>query len=156
LPVGIGPPSDAERSASSIQVAAILGPPASRRGGRFVFPGELVGDSSGGSFATLTHARLRAAQGDVPGAVRILRVILEVQPWHHEARAFLEAIANRPAAPHSEPVPAIADEATPATAQDLALRFREALGSGLSDPRVQRLSSWLERVQRNRGGTHAR
>ena len=39
----------------------------------------------GDSFATLTHARLRAAQGDVRGAARILRVILEVQPAHREA-----------------------------------------------------------------------
>ena len=38
----------------------------------------MVNADSGGSFATLTHARLRAAQVDVQGAVRILRVSLEV------------------------------------------------------------------------------
>ena len=107
---------------------------------------------SGESFATLTHARLRAAQGDVAGAVRILRVILEVQPGHHEARGFLAEIENRLAVAHTEPLEAATETVTPATAGDLTFRFREALDAHRPDPRIRRLSSWLERMQRNRGG----
>ena len=111
---------------------------------------------SGGSFATLTHARLRAAQGDVTGAVRILRVILEVQPGHDEARGFLAEIENRLPAAHVEPLEVAADAVTPATAGDLILRFREALDAPRPAPRIRRLSSWLERMQRNRGWNHVR
>lgn len=111
---------------------------------------------SGGSFATLTHARLRAAQGDVPGAVKILRVILEVQPGHHEARGFLAEIENRLAVAHSEASEVAAEAVTSATAGDLTLRFREALDASRPSPRIRRLSSWLERTQRNRGGRHVR
>jgi len=50
---------------------------------------------SAGSFATLTHARLRASQGDLAGSARILQVILETQPGHHEARRLLETVRDR-------------------------------------------------------------
>jgi len=108
------------------------------------------------SFATLTHARLRAAQGDVFGAVRILRVILEVQPGHHEARGFLAEIENRRPAAHAEPLEVAAEAVTSATAGDLTLRFREALDAPRRSPRIRRLTSWLERMQRNRGWNHVR
>ena len=111
---------------------------------------------SGASFATLTHARLRAAQGDVPGAVRILRVILEVQPGHHAARGFLAEIGNQCAVAHTEPSEVAADAVTPAKAGDLALRFRDALDLRRQTPRVRRLSLWLERTQRNRGARYVR
>lgn len=82
----------------------------------------------GESFATLTHARLRAAQGDVAGAARILRVILAVQPAHQEAQAFLEDLTRR------APAPAGAARAT----------------------RLGRLTAWLERAQANRGARGVR
>jgi len=116
----------------------------------------MVSADSHGSFATLTHARLRAAQGDVPGAVRILHVILEVQPGHHEARAFLAEIEDKRAVAHTEPQEAAADAVTPASAGDLALRFRTALEAHRPSPGFLRLTSWLERVQRNRGRHHVR
>jgi hypothetical protein len=115
-----------------------------------------VNADTGGSFATLTHAKLRAAQGDVAGAVRILRVILEVQPGHHEARQFLAEIENRCAVAHTEPQAVAAEAVTPATAGDLALRFREAFEAHGSSRRIQRLTFWLERTQRNRGERHVR
>jgi len=115
-----------------------------------------VNEDSGASFATLTHAKLRAAQGDVRGAVRILRVILDVQPEHHEARGFLEEIENRLAVAHTEPLEDAADAATPATAGDLTRRFRDALDSRGSSAQVQRLSLWLERTRRNRGARYVR
>lgn len=111
---------------------------------------------SGGSFATLTHARLRASQGDVAGAIRILRVILEVQPGHHQAREFLADIENRHAVAHTEPLEPIAEAVTPARAGDLTHRFREALDAHRPNPGIRRLQSWLERIERNRGGQHVR
>ena len=110
----------------------------------------------GESFATLTHARLRAAQGDVGGAVRILRVILEVQPSHREARELLDEITGRPAVPHAEPVERPAAEIVPAAAGDLAGQFRKALGANRRRVRVERLSLWLQKLQRNRGARDAR
>lgn len=84
--------------------------------------------SSGGAFATLTHARLRVAQGDAVGAARILRVILAVQPGHREARALLDELESRPA---------VSPDGAPST-------------------RIRRLSSWLLLLQKNRGARHAR
>jgi hypothetical protein len=77
----------------------------------------------GSSFATLTHARLRASQGDVAGALRIVRVILSVQPGHREARALLAKLESRALVSPPPSAPA----------------------------RVRRLSAWLIRVKRNRG-----
>ena len=111
---------------------------------------------SGRSFATLTHARLRAAQGDVGGAVRILRVILEVQPGHHEARRLLGELEGRVAVVHKEPAEESAAAVIPATAGDLTRRFRDALGGRGPSTRVERLFLWLERTQRNRGARHVR
>jgi len=89
-----------------------------------------VSGGSGGSFATLTHARLRASQGDVSGAVRILRVILSVQPDHDEARAMLASLEDRVTVVRREP-----DDPIAAT--------------------VRVLSEWLARTKRNRGVRHA-
>lgn len=110
----------------------------------------------GASFATLTHAKLRAAQGDVAGAARILRVILQVQPGHDEASAFLAEIENRIAVAHTEPLEVASEAVTPATAGDLTLRFREALDPRRPSGRVRRLALWLERAQRTRGARHVR
>ena len=103
----------------------------------------------------MTHARLRVEQGDVGGAKRILRVILEVQPAHREARALLDELEGRVAVVHNEPVDESAAAVVPATAVDLTRRFRNALGRRRS-VRVERLSLWLARMQRNRGARHVR
>lgn len=109
-----------------------------------------------GSFATLTHARLRAAQGDVGGATRILRVILAVQPGHREARELLAEIEDRVADPHKESWDDPAEDVMPATAQGLTGRFRDAIDARGRGARIQRLSVWLLRMQRNRGVRHVR
>ena len=134
----------------------MLGPFACSAEGPFRFPGYIVNADSGRSFATLTHARLRAAQGDVGGAVRILRVILEVQPEHHEARRLLGEIEGRVAVVHKEPAEDSAAAVMPATAGGLARRFRDALGGRGSSARVERLSLWLEGMRRNRGARRVR
>jgi hypothetical protein len=41
---------------------------------------------------TLTHARLRAAQGDVDAARRILRAVLGADPANREASGLLRAL----------------------------------------------------------------
>jgi len=126
------------------------------RRGLSLFGSGTLNPNSGGSFATLTHARLRAAQGDVAGAVRILRVILTVQPDHDEARELLTSLENRVGVAHREPQGTGDAPARPATSEDLADRFRNALGAGPAHPRVERLSRWLERADRNRGPRHVR
>ena len=113
-------------------------------------------EDSGGSFATLTHARLRAAQGDVAGAKRILRVILDVQPGHDEARALLARIEHRSVAVLPESEEAALEPARAATAGDLAVAFRGALSSPKRGPGVLRLSRWLQRIERNRVVRHVR
>jgi len=115
-----------------------------------------VNGDSGVSLATLTHARLRAAQGDVLGAVRILQVILAVQPGHDEARRFLAEIESRVAVAHTEPGQDAAAAVMPATVGDLTRRFRDVLDARRPSAGVRRLFLWLERTQRNRGARHVR
>jgi hypothetical protein len=109
-----------------------------------------------GPFATLTHAKLRAAQGDIDGAVRILRVILEAQPNHVEAREALDGLEHRVAVTYHEPTQPTPEEARPSSAADLKDRFREALASGPTATRVARLNRWIGRVRHNRGRPRVR
>jgi hypothetical protein len=102
---------------------------------------------STGPFATLTHARVRAGQGDIAGAKRILRVILDAQPDHAEARAMLDGLSGRADVAYREPVPEPAVDPISAAAVDLAPRFRETLARGKN---VERLKRWGERLHRNR------
>ena len=115
----------------------------------------MASPTHGGSFATLTHARLRAAQGDVSGALRILRVILDVQPEHDEARGLLAELEGEKAVAHFEPLEDPVDAVTSATSRDLKQRFKGALGAGEASPTVRRLADWLALLQRNRGARHA-
>jgi hypothetical protein len=116
----------------------------------------MVSEGSGGPFATLTHARLRAAQGDVAGAVRILRVILAAQPDHDEAREALDALQHRVDVTYLEPPPIEPEEAMPAAAADLAARFRDALGAAPHVTRAARLDRWIRSIRRNRGARRVR
>jgi hypothetical protein len=115
-----------------------------------------VGEHQGGSFATLTHARVRAAQGDVGGAVRILKVILSVQPGHDEARELLAQLEHSVEAPHHEPEPKAPEPVRPAEASDLKQRFRDALHDRKASPAIERMSRWLARAETNRGARHDR
>jgi hypothetical protein len=123
---------------------------------------------------TMTHARLRADQGDLVGARRILRDILEGDPRNDEARALLarlgsrrgrQAADDRPA-PAGLPAAAMADAGLPAVASakagDLADAFRRELSTDEPSPapdagdaahtattarRVERLERWLARIR---------
>ena len=111
------------------------------------------GSGSHGGFATLTHARLRAAQGDIAGAARIVRVILESQPGHTEAREFLDSLDGRIPVTYREKPEAPLAAARPAVAEELRGSFRSAIdGVGAR----ARLEEWLRRVCANRGERRAR
>jgi hypothetical protein len=97
---------------------------------------------------------MRAAQGDVGGAVRILKVILSVQPGHDEARELLAQLEHTIEAPHEEPEPKAPEPVKPANASDLTQRFREALDDREASPAIERLSRWLARAETNRGARH--
>jgi hypothetical protein len=114
----------------------------------------LGSDLAAGSFETLTHARLRAGQGDVSGAVRILRVLLRVDPDHSEARRLLAELQGRPTVSAAEPVASPLLEPAVASASELSGRFRAALDRrGAPDARTRRdrLETWLVRVVARRG-----
>jgi hypothetical protein len=100
---------------------------------------------------TLTHARVRAAQGDVAGARRILVAMLARDPEDPGARRLLADLAGSidrdRVADADEPVA----PAQPRGAADLAPQFRALLGGGRASARarIRRLERWLERVGRN-------
>jgi hypothetical protein len=101
---------------------------------------------------TLTHARIRAKQGDLAGARRVLEGILERSPEDVDARSLLDELAGRAGRPaRTERVEALSlPEA--AEARALADRFRRSLGSGVPiagvSGRVRRLEAWLTRIRR--------
>jgi hypothetical protein len=102
---------------------------------------------------TVTHARIRVGQGDVEGARQVLNEVLRRDPDHPEAAALLEtlrdALSRRVAEAPEAPLPPPAA----ATAHELAVRFRTALGPGRTRPAagaVVRLEDWLQRVRESR------
>lgn len=105
-------------------------------------------------FATVTHARIRAAQGDLTGARRILDEILAEDPLDRDAHGLLESLGRargqpRREEPQDEPLP----EPSAGDPASLALRFRAGLRP-FGDPpgiRVARLTAWLDRVRAARG-----
>ena len=111
------------------------------------------------SFETLTHARLRAGQGDVSGAVRILRVLLRVEPDNLGARLLMDELQGRPTVAAREGEPAPLPEPAVARASELSGRFRAALSGGAvpdAPTRRERLSTWLVRAVARRGVRRAR
>lgn len=98
-------------------------------------------------FASLTHARLRARQGDYRGAARVLRELLERDPDRQEAQQLLRRIGRLADTGQSpKPQEPAVSPPTPAEAGRLAGRFRKALGG--PDPRVRRLERWLGKIRR--------
>jgi hypothetical protein len=98
---------------------------------------------------TVTHARLRAQQGDRAGALRILQTVLGRRPGDSEAEALL---ADLPDGPVAQPEPEEPPAAPPTSARvaDLAGSFRRALADSpiRSGPR-QRLERFLAAVTRD-------
>jgi hypothetical protein len=103
-------------------------------------------------FETLTHARIRAAQGDLTGARRIARAILERDPDDADARELLAALGSRGDAPTREAEDPVLDAPTAVAADDLRDAFRTRLGLQPEIGPRERLAAWLERVRANRNG----
>lgn len=100
---------------------------------------------------TLTHARVRVAQGDPPGARRILEEILSRHPHDAEARSLLEEIRSARGRPRAEEPP---EEALPppTPGDPAALRAGRQRGERARDEggAVVRLSDYLARIRRSR------
>lgn len=100
---------------------------------------------------TITHARIRAKQGDVAGARRVLEGMLARTPDDGEARALLRELEGRAGRQaRVEPVEQLGvPEATDARA--LADRFRQSLGTAKPitnvSGRVRRLEAWLTKIR---------
>jgi len=105
---------------------------------------------------TLTHARLRAAQGDLAGAREILREILRRKPDHAAARELLDELAGRVSRAADEPAEAVLPAPRAADPGELAARFRTTLTGrhqrARVDPRIARLEAWLTRIRRDHPG----
>src|SRR5262245_27864319 len=109
-------------------------------------------------FATLTHARLRAQQGDVAGARRLLAAILTIEPDHLEARSLLLRLERLPGTGHAEPETSAFGPPEGARAADLAPAFRASLGPAAATPArsALRLRAWLDGVTQRRGARGVR
>jgi hypothetical protein len=112
---------------------------------------------------TVTHARLRLAQGDVEGARRIASVLLAADPAHEGARALLAEAQDREGSAWSDLADELLDPPQAARASDLAASFRRALAGGEGTARrgeaalrSERLRTWAETVRRNRGNARVR
>jgi hypothetical protein len=112
-------------------------------------------ERSHGPFATITHARLRAEQGDVAGALRIVGMILDRNPDDGEARHLAMELRGRATAEQREEGDAPPAPVARARASELAERFAASIGperpSGGQGQRGGRLEAWLERIERARG-----
>ena len=107
-------------------------------------------DGGSAGFSTLTHARIRAGQGDRSGARRIVRAILEREPWNGEARDFFDQLAGKDRPPQASGAEPLTAPPVAATAKGLAARFRQVLDGG-ADPRIERLTVWLDRISEHQG-----
>ena len=97
---------------------------------------------------TLTHARLRRAQGDTRGAIAILEWLIDEGGEGEELRQLYLALAGDKHGPHFEPELASEEAPRPAALKSLTEAFRRELGPGAGDESVRRLERWLTRVRR--------
>lgn len=79
---------------------------------------------------TVTHARIRAEQGDLAGARRILEARLQADPADEAALVLLRSLAGSPGAPRAPQPP------------------------GALHGRIVRLEAYLERLRRNARRRH--
>ena len=95
---------------------------------------------------TVTHARLRAQQGDEEGAVRILQAVLARRPGDPEAATLLASLTGCTLT-HEEPEDPPLQPPAAARADDLARSFRRRLAG--ARPLHQRLQRFLAAVTRH-------
>ena len=99
---------------------------------------------------TLTHARLRRAQGDIGGAIEILETLIDAGQEDQELVQLYLALGGDEQRTHREPTLPTPDAPVAADLDELSEQFRSALGRGTGAGRIQRLERWLSRVQRGR------
>lgn len=97
---------------------------------------------------TLTHAKLRRAQGDTHAAIAILEALIDAGEEGDELWQLYLALGGETPRPYSEEVAGHREPRSEAAAADLAGVFRRALGRPARDPRVERLEGWLDRIRR--------
>jgi hypothetical protein len=98
---------------------------------------------------TLTHARLRAEQGDRSGARAILARLLADDPGNLAARKLLLQLDVQPDTEHEPERDEPAGARQPADAESLGARFRSALGEAGpqgDEERAGKLRRWLRRI----------
>jgi hypothetical protein len=101
--------------------------------------------------ATLTHARLRIAQGDIQGGRALLLEILDRGEEVPEAERLLRSIEGRPDRARTVEPERPLPPTQPADAADLGADFRSFLSESDRGRRatIDRLREWLRRM---RGG----
>ena len=98
--------------------------------------------------ATLTHARLRLAQGDVSAAREILLALLASEPDNGEARCLLDGLAGRCEQPYDSPAEEAPLPPQAGNPRELARTF-QALRGDLAATRarkIRRLRDWASRI----------
>lgn len=98
--------------------------------------------------ATLTHARLRVAQGDLSAAREILLALLASEPDNGEAQRLLDGLAGRYERPYDSPAedPPLPPQA--GNPRELARTF-QALRRDPASTRarkIRRLRDWASRI----------
>jgi predicted RecB family endonuclease len=101
-------------------------------------------DDSPDRLATLTHVRLRVAQGDLRTARRMLTEILDREPGRPEALRLLESISEAASTAARDPTPEAGAAEPTFVAEDDVPRP----GGGPPRERRARLEAWLRRIRR--------
>ncbi len=97
---------------------------------------------------TLTHARLRRAQGDTRGAIAILETLIDDGEEGEELQQLYLALGGDKQRPHFEPVLTPEEARHPAGLDALTEEFRRELDPEAGEASVRRLERWLTRVRR--------
>jgi len=105
--------------------------------------------------ATLTHARLRVAQGDLSAARDVLEELLAADPENAEARALLAGLAGRGARPYAAPAEEAVAPREPGNAEELARAFGalRAAPEPARARKIRRLQAWVSRISPAGDGT---
>ena len=97
---------------------------------------------------TLTHARLRRAQGDARGAIAIVEAMIDAGGQDDELVELYIALGGDKHRAHQEPELPCEEAPLPTAVETLRRDFRRELGRETGAARVRRLERWLARVQR--------
>ena len=99
---------------------------------------------------TLTHARLRRAQGDTRGAIAILEALIDAGDEGEELVQLYLALGGDEHRTHLEPELLAEQAPLPAGLDTLRQEFRRELGTGTRAESIRRLERWLLRVRREK------